>query len=77
MYVGRACKNKNYQFSKLFIMLLASQLKFYTVGVEFAQHITELVHDNDSYEAPDTEVVVSCSGQNIISNEGILCRIFL
>ena len=49
-------------------MLLASQLKFYTVGVELAQHIAEVVHDNDS----DTEVVVSCSSQNIISNEGIL-----
>ena len=72
MYVGRACKNKNYQFSKLFIMLLASQLKFYTVGVEFTQHLTEVVHDDDTDEAPDTEVIISRSRQNVISNEGIL-----
>ena len=53
-------------------MLLASQLKFYTVGVEFTQHITEVVHDNDTDEALDTEMVVSCCRQYVISNEGVL-----
>ena len=52
-------------------MLLASQLKFYTVGVEFTQHIAEVIHDYDADEALDMEVVVSRSSQNIITDECI------